>query len=125
MQLFGLEMLILADGWEAGELREADFQERLKLALVAAGREPMALWPVSAPQAAPGPVEDVVEDLPEVDADADFDYSAVAWQDGSADDWELMQQALASSRVEVAGEQTVEAPDAPEVPDVDFDREWQ
>jgi hypothetical protein len=113
VQQFGLELLILADGWKASDEDEKDFADRLKLALVAAGNDATELWPKSA--------EDVD---PAADENVDFDYSAVDWQEGSADDWDLMQQALASSRVDVSGNRSAPA-DEPEVPDVDFDREWQ
>lgn len=113
MQQFGLELLILADGWEANEQSERAFRDQLKLALVAAGADEADLWPQDA------------ADVPD-DENVDYDYSAVDWQEASSDDWERMQQALASSRVEVAGNR--EEPDAaPPVPDMgdEFDREWQ
>lgn len=122
MQQFGLELLILADGWKASEeelataeQREEDFRDRLKLALVAAGVEPSELWPRDA--------DDDPADEPE---DVDYDYSAVNWQEGSTDDWEQMQQALAASRVQVSGNRS-EPEDEPPVPDMgdEFDREWQ
>lgn len=119
MQQFGLELLILADGWKAGEARDEDFAERLKLALVSAGRDPVDLWSESAP--------DSYEEFdPAADEGRDFDYSAVDWQGGSADDWERMQQALSSSRVKVSGDRS-ELADEPPVPDMgdEFDREWQ
>lgn len=114
MQQFGLELLILADGWKDSEQDDKDFEDRLKLALVAAGADPLQLWPKDA------------ADVPaEEDEDAEYDYSAVDWQQGSSDDWEQMQQALASSRVQVSGKQEPE--DEPPVPDMgdEFDREWQ
>lgn len=114
MQQFGLELLILADGWQASEQDERAFEDQLKLALVAAGRDATELWPREA------------ADVPAAeDEDADYDYSAVNWQDGSSDDWEQMQRALAGSRVQVSGGQGAE--DEPPVPDMgdEFDREWQ
>jgi len=119
VQQFGLELLVLADGWKAGEDREEEFAERLKLALVAAGRDPVDLWSEPAP--------DSYEDFdPAADEDRDFDYSAVDWQGGSSDDWERMQQALDQSRVQVSGNHG-EVDDEPPVPDMgdEFDREWQ
>ncbi|WP_428957950.1 hypothetical protein [Streptomyces sp. cg35] len=113
MQQFGLELLILADGWASGETRD----EQLRLALVASGADPHDVFP---DRFAPEDVD------PADDEDVDFDYSAVDWQDGaSADDWALMQEALASSRVTVEGAAEPEAPEMPDVPNVDFDREWQ
>lgn len=119
MQQFGLELLILADGWKAGEDREEDLVERLKLALVAAGRDPVDLWPEPAPDSYEG-------FDPAVDEGRDFDYSAVDWQGGSAAEWERMQEALGQSRVQVPGGRDEEI-DEPPVPDMgdEFDREWQ
>ncbi|MFD7835595.1 hypothetical protein [Streptomyces sp. NPDC059761] len=113
VQQFGLELLILADGWAAGEKRT----EQLRLALVASGVDP----------------EDVFTDRfqpqevdPADDEGRDFDYSAVDWQDSSADDWEQLQEALASTRVKVGDDVPSDfEPAHPAVPDVDFDREWQ
>lgn len=119
MQQFGLELLVLADGWKAGEEREEGFQERLKLALVAAGSDPEELWSEPAPAS--------YEDFdPAADEGRDFDYSDVSWQEGSADDWERMQEVLAESRMEVSGgrEETADEPPVPDMDD-DFDREWQ
>lgn len=122
MQQFGLELLILADGWKAGEDRDEDFADRLKLALVAAGRDPVDLWSEQAPES-----QAAYQDFdPSADEGRDFDYSAVDWQEGSADDWERMQQALSTSRVEVSGDRS-EPADEPPLPDMgdEFDREWQ
>ncbi|PPS89480.1 hypothetical protein [Streptomyces sp. MH60] len=115
MQQFGLELLILADGWAAGE----DQEERLRLALVSAGRDPLEVI-----EREPDSDDDFD---PAADEDRDFDYSAVDWQsDASADDWERMQEVLSSSRVTVSGAGRAGA-DAPPVPDMSdgFDREWQ
>lgn len=116
MQQFGLELLILADGWKAGEEREEEFEDRLKLALVAAGRDPVDLWPVDA--------EDVD---PSRDDEVNFDYSAVDWQEASPDDWAQLQRALDTTRVDVSGARAPESEDEPPVPDMgeEFDREWQ
>lgn len=113
MQQFGLELLILADGWKVAEDDEKAFEDQLKFALVAAGMDATDLWPKDA------------DDVPE-DEDVDYDYSAVNWQQGSTDDWERMQQALATSRVQVSGNRS-EPDDEPPVPDMgdEFDREWQ
>jgi hypothetical protein len=117
VQQFGLELLVLADGWKAGRESTETFEDQLKLALVAAGGDPAELW--SAPDAA------LAKDFdPAQDEDVDFDYSAVNWQEGSADDWTRMQEVLADSRVQVSSGE-MEPADEPEVPDVDFDREWQ
>jgi hypothetical protein len=114
VQQFGLELLILADGWKATEQDEKEFEDRLKFALVAAGLDATELWPQDA------------ADVPEDDGDVEYDYSAVNWQDGSADDWELMQQQLATSRVQVSND-VQEAEAEPPVPEMgeEFDREWQ
>jgi hypothetical protein len=113
VQEFGLELLILADGWKAAEQDEKAFEDQLKFALVAAGVDAPDLWPRDA------------ADVPD-DEDVDYDYSAVDWQQGSTDDWERMQQALSASRVQVSGDRQ-EPEDEPPVPDMDdgFDREWQ
>lgn len=81
--------------------------------MVAAGADPVELWPAQD------------DGDPEADEGRDFDYSAVDWQEGSADDWEQIQQALAETRVEVSGDRA-EAADEPPVPDMgeEFDREW-
>lgn len=112
MQQFGLELLILADGWKEVERDEREFEDQLKFALMAAGADATELWPKDA------------ADVPD-DEDVDYDYSAVDWQQGSTDDWEHMQQALATSRVQVSGDREPE--DEPPVPDMgdEFDREWQ
>lgn len=112
MQQLGLELLVLADEWKANEPKEDDFEDRLKLALVASGLDPAELW-----------LKDAA-DVPE-DEDVEYDYSAVDWQQGSTSDWELMQRALAESRVQVSGEP--EPDDGPPVPDMgeEIDREWQ
>jgi hypothetical protein len=115
VQQFGLELLILADGWAAGDEQE----ERLKLALLAAGRDPQEVI-----EREPDSDDDFD---PAADDDRDFDYSAVDWQnDASADDWERMQEVLSSSRVTVSGQERASA-DVPPVPDMadGFDREWQ
>ncbi len=121
MQQFGLELLVLADGWKESEDREEGFSDRLRLALVAAGRDPLDLWPEATAEPSTPADPPAVED-----DDADFDYSAVDWQEASADDWEQMQQALAESRVQVSGEHREEL-DEPPLPDMgdEFDREWQ
>jgi hypothetical protein len=113
VQQFGLELLILADGWKATEQDEKAFEDQLKFALVAAGVDATELWQKDA------------ADVPD-DEDVDYDYSAVDWQQGSTDDWEHMQQALSQSRVQVSGDRP-EPEDEPPVPDMDdgFDREWQ
>ncbi|MGW9067903.1 hypothetical protein ACWGQT_00425 [Streptomyces yangpuensis] len=113
VQQFGLELLILADGWASGEERT----EQLRLALVASGMDPADVLP---DRFEPEDVD------PAEDEGRDFDYSAVDWQESSADDWAQLQAALASTRVDVG----TDAPDGigpvhPAVPDVDFDREWQ
>jgi hypothetical protein len=118
VQQFGLDLLILADGWQETAKDDEAFKEQLKFALVAAGVEPTELWSDAAPQSG--------EDTdPASDDDRDLDYSAVDWAEGSADDWELMQQQLSSSRVQVSGEAASD--DEPPVPDMadEFDREWQ
>jgi hypothetical protein len=113
VQQFGLELLILADGWASGETRD----ERLRLALVAAGADPAEVFADRLPPEDVDPADDAARDL---------DYSAVDWQaDSSPDDWALLQEALATTRVTVPGAQAAEEPQVPEVPDVDFDREWQ
>ncbi|MEU6362279.1 hypothetical protein [Streptomyces albidoflavus] len=107
-------MLILADGWASGEA----WDERLRMALVAAGADPQDLF------ADRFPPEDVD---PADDDDRDLDYSAVDWQvDTSVDDWALLQEALDQTRVSVTEKDAADEPpdDVPEVPDVDFDREW-
>lgn len=116
VQQFGLELLHLADGWASG--RETD--ERLRLALVAGGADARDVFADRLPEPAD----------PARDADVDFDYSVVDWQeDASADEWTRMQDALASSRVAVTSEpdhgEGSDTEVIPEVPDVDFDREWQ
>ncbi|MEU9405609.1 hypothetical protein AB0E08_07880 [Streptomyces sp. NPDC048281] len=114
MQQFGLELLVLADGWATADQDEKTFKDQLKLALVATGVEASELWPREA------------ADVPAAeDADADYDYSAVNWKHGSTDDWERMQQQLAASRMQVSGKREPE--DQPPVPDMgdEFDREWQ
>jgi hypothetical protein len=114
VQQFGLELLVLADGWAQGK----EQTEQLRLALVAAGADPADLFPGA----------ESYEDFdPAQDEGVDFDYSAVDWQDGTTvDDFARMQAALADSRVTVSSK-SEEAQDepGPEVPDVDFDREWQ
>lgn len=119
MQQFGLELLILANGWKEVERDEEQlkrdekaFEDQLKFALVAAGVDATELWPRDA------------ADVPD-DEGVDYDYSAVNWQQGSTDDWDRMQEALSQSRVQVSGDPEPE--DEPPVPDMDdgFDREWQ
>lgn len=115
MQQFGLELLILADGWKASE----GWDERLRMALVAAGADPGDVF------ADMLPAEDVD---PAQDAELDLDYSAVNWaEDASVDEWQLLQEQLASTRVSVpsTSPEATDGPVLPEVPDVDFDREWQ
>ncbi|MET7363274.1 hypothetical protein ABZS76_33220 [Streptomyces sp. NPDC005562] len=114
VQQFGLELLILADGWTSGEQQT----ERLRLALVASGADPKIVFSDQMPD------DDDVD--PAADEDVDFDYSAVDWAEGtSASEWGQLQEALASTRVTVEGSQEIAEPDSPDVPDVDFDREWQ
>lgn len=115
MQQFGLELLVLVDGWKVTADDDKAFEDQLRFALVAAGVDATDLWPKDA------------ADVPETeDEDVDYDYSAVDWQEGSTDDWEHMQRALATSRVEVSGNRA-EPVDEPPVPDMgdEFDREWQ
>lgn len=120
VQQFGLELLILLDGWEERERDEAQarrdaeaFRDQLRFAMVAAGADAADLWSKDA------------DEVPE-DEDVDYDYSDVDWQQGSSDDWEQMQQALATSRVEVSGgpQEVSEEPAVPDMGD-EFDREWQ
>lgn len=100
MQHLGVELLLLADGWalqeEAGE-------------------------PVASQRPAEVSENEPVRDL---DPGQNWDYSEVSWEpDGTADDWERMQAAMA-----VSSHVTVRSPAAPEEPpapvDADFDREW-
>ncbi|MEV7675124.1 hypothetical protein [Streptomyces sp. NPDC088752] len=119
MQQFGLELLMLLEGWAEQEARSDGEIERVKLALVAAGRDPLVIFPEPAP-------EDYENFDPASDEGKDFDYSAVDWVEGaSPDDWAQIQQALESTRVAVQGDEEDEEPDGPDLPDVDFDREWQ
>ncbi|MGW7100389.1 hypothetical protein [Streptomyces sp. NPDC054838] len=113
VQQFGLELLILADGWASGEART----EQLRLALVSAGADPAEVF---SDRLEPEDVD------PADDEGRDFDYSAVDWQDGSVDEWARLQEALDGTRVRVGDSAPIGGePVRPDVPDVDFDREWQ
>lgn len=102
---------MLADGW-AEQARE---DARVRALALASGRAVDEAVPV-----AESPSQG-----PEGDADVDYDYSAVEWDEGaSADDWERMQAALGQTRVTVAEGVPEGLVDDPPVPDVDFDREW-
>ncbi|MGW1436872.1 hypothetical protein ACWD7M_16675 [Streptomyces griseus] len=113
VQQFGVELLILADGWQQGR----DWDERLRMAVVASGVDPSDVFADMLPPEDVDPAED---------ADRHLDYSPVDWAEGvSADDWELLQEQLNSTRVSVPSGTAEVPPEAPGVPDVDFDREWQ
>ncbi|MFE6000303.1 hypothetical protein ACFQ6C_26140 [Streptomyces sp. NPDC056454] len=108
-----MELLILADGWKQGR----DWDERLRMAMVAAGFDVGDVFADVLPPEDVDPADDV---------DRDLDYSPVDWaQDVSPDDWELLQTQLDSSRVTVSDSAAETPPENPGVPDVDFDREWQ
>ncbi|MFF7198183.1 hypothetical protein ACFZAM_31305 [Streptomyces sp. NPDC008079] len=98
VQSFGLELLILADGWA-----------QQQVVPVRSG------------------AEDPPEEVPDLDPADDWDYSEVEWAtDASADEWQLMQQQLAANRVTVSDPEPDSPPVIRSVPmaDVDFDREW-
>jgi hypothetical protein len=116
VQSFGLELLILLDGWAESDAKTEQRNDQLRMALVAAGESPADLFE-------PESYDDFD---PAEDEGRDLDYSAVDWaEEASVDDWALLQQALDSTRVSVEGSSEGEKPDGPELPDVDFDREWQ
>ncbi|MFJ4902858.1 hypothetical protein [Streptomyces sp. NPDC088727] len=119
MQSFGLELLILLDGWEKSDAKAERRNEQLQMALVAAGVPPQDVFSDSDPES--------YDDFdPAEDDGRDLDYSAVDWADeASVDDWTLLQQALDTTRVAVQGDGESLEPSGPELPDVDFDREWQ
>ncbi|MDQ1041402.1 hypothetical protein QFZ75_007904 [Streptomyces sp. V3I8] len=117
VQDLGLQLLILLDGWAASDAKAKQRNEQLRLALVAAGMSPEDVYED----------QDVETDPAKYDAydEADDDYSAVDWtESASPDDWALLQQQLDSTRVSVEGSAGAEE-SAPDLPDVDFDREWQ
>lgn len=117
VQQFGLELLFLVDGWASGERETKQQTYLLKMALIAAGADPAEVLAQE-----PESYDDFD---PASDEGVDFDYSAVNWQEGaSADEWERLQEELDTTRVTVSSGQD-EPVDSPEVPDVDFDREWQ
>ncbi|MCX4799553.1 hypothetical protein OG497_37490 [Streptomyces sp. NBC_01242] len=118
VQHFGLELLILLDGWAESDAQAEQRNEQLRMALVAAGMSPGDVF-ASDPESYDDfdPIEDEGRDL---------DYSAVDWdEEASVDDWASLQRALDSTRVKVRGSGEEAEPDGPELPDVDFDREWQ
>lgn len=118
VQHFGLELLIMLDGWAESDAKTEQRNEQLRMALVAAGTSPEDVFTEPAP-------ENYDDFDPAEDEGRDLDYSAVDWDEGaSVDDWALLQEALDSTRVSVEGGED-EEPDGPELPDVDFDREWQ
>lgn len=119
MQSFGLELLILMDGWAQSDAKVEQRNEQLRMALVAAGMSPEDVFSEAAPES--------YDDFdPAQDEGRDLDYSAVDWADeASVDDWALLQEALDTTRVAVQGSGEGEEPDGPDLPDVDFDREWQ
>ncbi|MFI0967067.1 hypothetical protein ACH4S8_37635 [Streptomyces sp. NPDC021080] len=121
MQSFGLELLVLLDGWAENDAKTEQRNEQLRIALVAAG------VPVEDVFDRPEPEPENYDDFdPAEDDDRDLDYSAVDWaESASPDDWSLLQEQLDSTRVMVQGESDEEGPDGPGLPDVDFDREWQ
>lgn len=119
VQHLGLELLILLDGWAESDAKVGQRNEQLRMALVAAGVSPEDVFTEPAP-------ENYDDFDPAEDEGRDLDYSAVDWDEGaSVDDWAQLQEALDSSRVSVEGGGEDGEPDGPELPDVDFDREWQ
>lgn len=119
VQHFGLELLILLDSWAESDAKVERRNEQLRMALVAAGMSPEDVFT----EAEPKNYDDFD---PADDEGRDLDYSAVDWaEEASADDWALLQKALDSTRVAVEGDGENEVPDGPELPNVDFDREWQ
>lgn len=117
VQDLGLQLLILLDGWAASDAKAERRNEDLRLALVAAGMSPQDVYEDQDVETDPDKYDDYDP--------ADDDYSAVDWtESASPDDWALLQQALDSAHVSVEGS-AAEEPQAPDLPDVDFDREWQ